>query len=98
MPIVKSLMDQYSSSTSIGIKPVIGSGRTRESMEKMAAKIGTGSFIDPAGEVMQAASKNTVPHWFVIDSDGVLKNEMAGVLLNKFAMISKLGLDKLNTE
>ncbi len=98
MPIVKSMMRQYSSSTTIGIKPVIGRGRTTESMEKMAAKIGTGTFIDPAGQVMQTASKNTVPHWFVIDSDGTLKKEMDGVIPFKQAMISQLGLDELDDD
>lgn len=98
MPVVKSMMAQYSSSTMIGIKPVIGSGRSMASMEKMAAKIGTGTFLDPGGQVMQAADKNTVPHWFVIDSDGLLEKEMAGVIPNKFAMITQLGLDKLEQD
>lgn len=89
---VRGLMTRFADSDRVGIKPVIGNGRNPSSMEEMAAQIGPGTFLDPAGRIMTAAGVSSVPHWFVLDDQGFLLKKVAGVIPNVPAMISELDL------
>ncbi len=92
LPVVQGLQRHYAGSPAVGIKPVVGGGRSRENMEQMAADFGDGAFVDPSGSLMRAAGAETVPQWLVVDAEGFLIEQMPGVLPDVQAMITELDL------
>lgn len=89
---IKGMLARCAGSSEVGVKAIIGSGRSPQSMEDMAAQIGRGVFLDPGGQVMAAAGERSVPHWIVLDQDGMLIKKQAGVIPNVEVMFKELDL------
>jgi thiol-disulfide isomerase/thioredoxin len=90
--VIRAMMEHYSGPGEVGVKPVVGSGRSSVSMEEMADQLGPGTFLDPAGSIMRAAGEKSVPHWFVVDERGFLIKKVAGLIPNLQGMIQELDL------
>ncbi len=90
--IIKGMMARCEDSSEVGIKPIVGSGRSVQTMEAMAARFGRGVFLDPAGQVLAASGERSVPQWIVVDDEGMLVKTQAGVITNVEMMFQQLDL------